>query len=81
LALAAATPSLVRSEMSRRSKWAMAPKTWKTSSPAADEVSIFSSEREERDAALLQHGDGYKKLGERAARTQSPHHACRKHAA
>ena len=40
---AAARPSLVRSEISRRSKWAMAPKTWNTSSLAADEVSIRSS--------------------------------------
>ena len=36
-------PSRVRSEMSRRSKCAMAPKTWTTSSPAADEVSRRSS--------------------------------------
>ena len=37
--LAAAMPSRVRSEMSRRSKCAKEPKTWNTSSPAADEVS------------------------------------------
>lgn len=42
-ALAAATPSLIRSEISRLSKCAMAPKTWKMNSPAAEEVSIFSS--------------------------------------
>ena len=45
LALAAATPSFVRSEISRRSKWAMAPNTWKISSPAAEDVSIFSSKQ------------------------------------
>src|SRR4051794_943317 len=31
-------PSRVRSTISRRSKWAMAPNTWNTNSPAADEV-------------------------------------------
>jgi hypothetical protein len=36
-------PSFVRSAISRRSKCAMAPNTWKISSPAADEVSIFGS--------------------------------------
>ena len=41
--LAAWIPSLVRSEISLRSKCAMAPKTWKINSPAADVVSIRSS--------------------------------------
>ena len=41
--LAAAIPSRVRSEMSRLSKWAIAPKTWNTSSPAAEVVSMRSS--------------------------------------
>ena len=40
---AAAVPSRVRSEISRRSKCAIAPKTWNTSSPAAEEVSRRSS--------------------------------------
>ena len=43
--LAAAMLSRVRSEMSRRSKCAMEPKTWNTSSPAADEVSRRSPGR------------------------------------
>jgi hypothetical protein len=33
----------VRSEINRRSKCAMAPNTWNTSSPAALDVSSFSS--------------------------------------
>ena len=41
--LAAAISSRVHSEMSRRSKWAIAPKTWNTSSPAAEIVSMLSS--------------------------------------
>ena len=41
--LAAAILSRVRSEMSRRSKWTIAPKTWNTSSPAAEVVSMLSS--------------------------------------
>jgi hypothetical protein len=41
-------PSLVRSKISLRSKCAMAPKTWKISSPAADVVSIL-------DPKLLSH--------------------------
>ncbi len=41
--LAASIPSFVCAEISRRSKWAMAPKTWKISSPAADVVSMRSS--------------------------------------
>lgn len=41
-ALVVATPSLVRSEISLRSKSATAPNTWKISSPAAEEVSIFA---------------------------------------
>ena len=41
--LASAMPSRVRSEMSRPSKWAIAPNTWNTSSPAAEEESRRSS--------------------------------------
>ena len=41
--LAVASPSFVRSETSRRSNCAMAPKTWNTNSPAAEVVSIRSS--------------------------------------
>ena len=41
--LAAAMPSRVRSAISRRSKWAIEPNTWKTSSPAAEMVSTYSS--------------------------------------
>ena len=41
--LAAAMPSRVRSAISRRSKCAIAQKTWKTGSPAADDVSTSSS--------------------------------------
>ena len=41
--LAAAIPSRVHSEMSRRSKWAIVPKTWNTSSPVAEVVSMRSS--------------------------------------
>ncbi len=36
--LAAATPSRARSRIRRRSKWVIAPKTWNTSSPAAEAV-------------------------------------------
>jgi hypothetical protein len=38
---AAAMPSRVRSEVKRRSKWAIAPNTWNTNSPAALDVSSF----------------------------------------
>lgn len=38
-------PSFVRSAIRRRSKCAIDPKTWKTSSPAAELVSIFSSKQ------------------------------------
>jgi hypothetical protein len=46
-------PSFVRSAIRRRSKFAIAPNTWRISSPAAEEVSIFSSRAEEGDAADL----------------------------
>lgn len=50
---AAAIPSFVRSPIRRRSKCAIAPKTWNTSSPAADEVSRrSSSERNSRPLCL-----------------------------
>lgn len=39
-ARAAATPSRVRSAISRRSNWAIAPKTWKTSSLASGRGSV-----------------------------------------
>ena len=50
--LAAAMPSRVRSEINRRSKCAMAPKTWNTSSPAADEVSRRPEPGHRRDRVL-----------------------------
>lgn len=55
LALVAARPSLVRSEIRRRSKCAMAPKTLKTSSPAAEEVSIFLQGSEARSGPRANH--------------------------
>ena len=42
--LAAATPSRVRSEIGRRSKCAMAPKTWNTSSPGAQRFPFNNAE-------------------------------------
>ena len=41
-------PALVRSAISRRSKWARAEKTWKMSSPLADVVSIAPSQIERK---------------------------------
>ena len=57
-------PSRVRSEMSRRSKCAMEPKTWNTSSPAADEVSRRSSEADQVDAPGLEIVDGFEQFPE-----------------
>ena len=62
--LAAAMPSRVRSEMSRRSKCAMEPKTWNTSSPAADEVSRCSSRLIRWMPRALEAVDGFEQLPE-----------------
>ena len=52
----------MRSEMSRASKCAMAPKTWNTSSPAADEVSRALLEADQVNAAGLEVVDGLEQL-------------------
>ena len=62
--LAAAMPSRVRSEMSWRSKCAMEPKTWNTSSPAADEVSRRSLRLIRWMPRGLEAVDGFEQLPE-----------------
>ena len=72
-ARAAMMPSLVRSAISRRSKWAIAPNTWNTSSPAAEPVSIRSSRLRSAIPRLVQQGHRGEQLGERAAETVQAH--------
>jgi hypothetical protein len=66
---AAAIPSRVHSTMRRRSKWAIAPNTWKASSPAAEDVSRrSSSERNPRPRALKSSTVAKQFLSERPSR-------------
>ena len=59
---AATMPSRVRSEMSRRSKCAMEPKTWNTSSPAADEGVEALLEADQVNAVGFEAVDGFEQL-------------------
>ena len=72
---AAAIPSRVRSEISRRSKCAIAPKTWNTSSPAAKEVSRRSSTTDQVDPTRLEVVNGFEQLAQRASQPVEPGHA------
>ena len=73
--LAAAMPSRVRSEMSRCSKWAIAPNTWNTSSPAADEVSRRSSRLTKWTASGLEVGDDFEEFAQGASESVEADHA------
>ena len=55
-------PSRVRSEMSRRSKCTMEPKTRNTSSPAADEVVEALLEADQVNAVGFEAVDGFEQL-------------------
>ena len=55
-------PSRVRSEMSRRSKCAMEPKTWNTSSPAARRGVETLLEADQVNAVGFEAGDGFEQL-------------------
>ncbi len=57
LALAAASPAMVRSRISSRSNWASAPNTWNVSRPVGVEVSICSPRLTKGDLAALQLAD------------------------
>ena len=59
---AARMPSRVRSEISRRSKCAVEPKSWNTSSPAAEEVSRRSLETDQVDATGVEAVNGFEQL-------------------
>ena len=69
---AAAMPSRVRSEMSRPSKCAIAPKTWNTSSPAGRRGVEALLETDQVDAAGLEAVDGFEQLAQRASQTVEP---------
>ena len=66
---AAAIPSRVRSEISRRSKCAIAPKTWNTSSPPVEEVSRRSSTTDQVVPTRLEVVNGFEQLAQRASQT------------
>ena len=72
-ARAAAIPSFVRSAIRRRSKCAIAPKTWKINSPAAELVSILILQTEQGYNSVLEHRDRGQQFGERAAKTVETH--------
>ena len=72
---ATAIPSRVRSEISRRSRCAIAPKTWNTSSAADEEVSRRSSTTDQVDPTRLEVVSGFEQLAQRASQPVEPDHA------